>query len=128
MTESFGNCVPLTGVRVLVVEDDPLLLMDLETTLAEAGAVVVGLCQTLEDAMRRSVEDDFSVAVLDFRLGSDTVSPVARRLIERGVPFVLYTGQARNEPSMSEWRDCAIVEKPAPPRALLSAVRNVMRA
>ncbi len=116
----------LTGVRVLVVEDDPLLLMDLEATLAGAGATVVGPCQTLDDAMRRSDAADFAVAVLDFRLGSDTVSPVARRLARRGVPFVLYTGQPRLEPGMAEWRECAIVEKPALPRTLISALREAL--
>jgi AmiR/NasT family two-component response regulator len=44
---------PRGGIRVLVVEDDPLMAMDLEDTLAEAGALVVGLCQTLDEAMAR---------------------------------------------------------------------------
>jgi len=35
----------LKGIKVLVVEDDPLLLMDVESTLAEAGAEVVGSCE-----------------------------------------------------------------------------------
>ena len=52
---------PLSGVRVLVVEDDALMAMDLETTLVEAGAVVVDVCQTLDKAMARAGADDFSV-------------------------------------------------------------------
>ena len=83
----------LDGVRVLIVEDDPLLLLDLELTLSGAGAVVVGLCQTLDEALRRSHPVDFAVAVLDFRLGEETASPVARRLEDEGVPFVFYTGR-----------------------------------
>jgi DNA-binding response OmpR family regulator len=116
----------LTGVRVLVIEDDSLLAMDLAATLVEAGAVVVGLCQTLDEAMRRADAADFAVAVLDFGLGSETVSPVARRLVNRGVPFVFYTGKSRHEPGLAEWRDCSIVEKPASPRTLVSAVRSVL--
>jgi DNA-binding NtrC family response regulator len=126
MAQANDNHNGLIGVRVLVVEDDPLLLMDLESTLAGAGAVVVGLCQTLEEAMGRLDKADFAVAVLDFRLGAHTVSPVARRLVNRGVPFVLYTGQGRHEPSMAEWRECSIVEKPAPPRTLISAVQQAL--
>ncbi len=49
--------------------------MDLEYTLAEAGAVVAGLRRTLEDAMARANVGDFAVAVLDFSLGSETASP-----------------------------------------------------
>ena len=106
MVQSTNDHDQLSGVRVLVVEDDALLAMDLEATLVEAGAVVVGLCQTLDEAMARADADDFAVAVLDFGLGSETVSPVARRLVNRGVPFILYTGKSRHEPSLAEWRDC----------------------
>ena len=111
---------------MLVVEDDALLAMDLEATLVEAGAVVVGLCQTLDEAMLRANAADFAVAVLDFGLGSETVSPVARRLVNQGIPFVLHTGKSRHEPSLAEWRDYSIVGKPASPRALVSAVRTAL--
>jgi DNA-binding response OmpR family regulator len=126
MVQSMNDDNQLSGVRVLVVEDDPLMAMDLEATLAEAGTVVVGLCRTLDEAVARADADDFAVVVLDFGLGSDMASPVARRLANRGVPFVLYTGKSRREPGLIEWRDYSIVEKPASPRALVSAVRAVL--
>ena len=116
----------LSEVRVLLVEDDPLLLMELELTLVDAGAVVAGACRTLQDAMSRSSKRDFSVAILDFRLGSETVSPVARELESRGIPFVLYTGQARHDVGLAEWQDSWIVEKPAPPAVILSAVQDAL--
>ncbi|HZZ22360.1 MAG TPA: response regulator [Roseiarcus sp.] len=126
MIQSMNDNNPLSGVRVLVVEDDSLLAMDLEETLVEAGAVVVGVCQTLDEAMARANDDDFAVAVLDFSLGPDTASPLARRLVRRGLPFVLYTGKSRSEPSLAEWRDRPIVEKPAPARVLVSALRTAL--
>jgi DNA-binding response OmpR family regulator len=126
MIQSMNDNNPLSGVRVLVVEDDWLLAMDLEETLVEAGAVVVGVCQTLDAAMARANDDDFAVAVLDFSLGPDTASPLARRLVRRGLPFVLYTGKSRSEPSLAEWRDRPIVEKPAPSRVLVSALRTAL--
>jgi DNA-binding response OmpR family regulator len=127
MIQAMNDSHPLSGVRVLVVEDDPLMAMDLEDTLAEAGALVVGLCQTLDEAMARANVDDFAVAVLDFSLGPYTASPVARRLARRRVPFVLYTGTSNRDPSLAEWT-CAIVEKPASPGALVSAIRTVLPA
>lgn len=129
MTKSKNGGISLDGVRVLIVEDDPLLLLDLELTLAGAGAVVVGLCQTVDEALRRSNPInpiDFAVAVLDFRLGDETASAVAHCLEDRGVPFVFYTGQARHEPNLAEWRDSPIVEKPSPPHALISAVKAAL--
>ena len=116
----------LSGVRVLLVEDDPLLLMELELTLVDAGAVVVGACRTLQDALSRSTRGDFSVAILDFLLGSETVSPVARGLASRGVPFVFYTGQTRHDAGLAEWQDRSIVEKPAAPGVLVSAVQDAL--
>jgi DNA-binding response OmpR family regulator len=120
------NDNPLSGVRVLVVEDDTLLAMDLKETLVDAGAIVVDVCQTLDEGMSRANDDDFAVAVLDFSLGPNTVSPLARRLVRRGLPFILYTGKARGEPSLAEWSDRPIVEKPAPSRVLVSALKDAM--
>ena len=126
MMQSINDNNPLSGVRVLVVEDDKLLAMDLEETLVDAGAIVVGVCQTLNEGMVRANDDDFVVAVLDFSLGPDTVSPLARRLVRKGLPFVLYTGKPRGEPSLAEWTDRPIVEKPAPPRVLLAALKTAL--
>ena len=124
MVQPMNDNNPLSGVRVLVVEDDSLLAMGLQDTLVEA--VVVGVCQTLDEAMARANVDDFAVAVLDFSLGSDTASPLARRLVRRGVPFILHTGKSRREPSLAEWRDWPIVEKPAPSRVLVSALKTAL--
>jgi hypothetical protein len=77
------NDNPLSGVRVLVVEDDTMLAMDLKETLIDAGAIVVDVCQTLDEGMNRANDNDFAVAVLDFTLGPNTVSPLARRLVRR---------------------------------------------
>jgi DNA-binding response OmpR family regulator len=126
MIQSMNDNSPLSGVRVLVVEDDWLLAMDLEDTLIDAGAVVAGRCQTLDDAMARANVDDFTIAVLDFSLGPDMASPVARRLVRRGVPFIFYTGKSTREPGLAEWRDWPIVEKPASPRVLVSALRSAL--
>jgi hypothetical protein len=64
---------------------------NVEATLVGAGALVVAVCRTLDEAMARGDADDFAVAVLDFGLGSDTVAPFARRLSRQGIPFVLHT-------------------------------------
>ncbi len=119
---------PLSGVTVLVVEDDLLLAMDLEATLVGAGANVVDICHTLPKAMARADADDFAVAVLDFSLGPDSVTPLARRLARRNVPFILYTGMQPGEPCLMEWRDYAVVEKPASPHILVSAIQNDVSA
>lgn len=127
MVHSMNDNSPLSGATVLVVEDDVLLAMDLEDTLVGMGAVVVGVCHTLDEAMARADAEDFAVAVLDFSLGSDSVTPLARRLTRRNVPFILHTGMSRSEPGLMEWRDFVIVEKPASPHTLVAAIKSVLR-
>src|ERR1700733_8742883 len=125
MAQSMNDNSPLSGVTVLVVEDDLLLAMDLEATLIGAGAAVVDVCHTLDSAMVRADADDFAVAVLDFSLGQDYVTPLARSLARRDVPFILYTGMQRGEPRLMEWSDYPIVAKPASPHVLVSAIRTM---
>ena len=126
MVHSVNDNNPLSGVTVLVVEDDLLLAMGVEETLSGMGALVVGVCHTLDEAMARADADDFAVAVLDFSLGSDSVAPLARRLARRNAPFILHTGMSRSEPSLMEWRDSLILEKPASPLTLAAAIKTVL--
>ena len=125
MVHSMNDNNPLSGVTVLVVEDDLFLAMDLEETLAGMGAAVVAVCHTLDEAMAWADADDFALAVLDFSLGSDS-TPLARRLARRNVPFILHTGMSRSEPSLMEWRDSLIVEKPASPHTLAVAIKSAL--
>lgn len=126
MAQSMNDNNPLSGVTALVVEDDLLLATDVEATLADAGAVVVAVCHTLGEALERGGVDDFSVAVLDFSLGSESVTPFARRLERRGIPFILHTGMPRSDLSLAEWKNHPIVEKPSSPFALVSAIRTIL--
>ena len=126
MVHSINDNHPLSGVTVLVVEDDLFLAMAVEDTLIGMGAVVVDVCNTLDEAMARADVDDFAVAVLDFSLGSHSVTPLARHLARRNVPFILHTGMSRSEPSLMEWSDCPIVEKPASPKTLAGAIKGAL--
>jgi hypothetical protein len=128
MTQPAGDYEGLNGVRAPVVEDDPALRMDLEWTLAEAGAVVVGLCRTLKEGLARSDSVDFAVAVLDCQLDEETVLPLARRLLDRGVPFVLHTGRPRSDPAwrsgVPAWRSGVYVRPSKSRRLRVSSFRR----
>jgi CheY-like chemotaxis protein len=97
MLHSMNDNNPLSGLTVLVVEDDLFLAMALEDTLVGMGAVVVDVCHTLDEGMARADADDFAVAVLDFSLGSHSVTPLARRLARGGVPFSTQACRAANQ-------------------------------
>jgi DNA-binding NarL/FixJ family response regulator len=122
-----GNTSTLDGVRILLVEDDFLILMDLEDALEEAGAEIVAQCRSVDDALDHVDDVDIAVAVLDLRLGNETVAPVARRLAEKGVPFLFYTGQLDDDPTLAEWSDHRLVHKPARSETIIEAVAEAAR-
>jgi len=116
----------LKGVRLLVVEDDAILLMELEEVLEAAGAEIVGRCRTVKDALVTVERAGISAAVLDVRIGNETIAPVARKLGRRGTPFVFYTGQLGCDPALEEWHGCKVVAKPAQAQTIVSAVVDLL--
>jgi DNA-binding NtrC family response regulator len=100
--------------------------MDLETILREAGAEIVGSCRTVRDALAAIGKRPLSVAVLDVRIGGETIAPVVRQLGKHGTPFVFYTGQVGKDPALAEWPGSRIVAKPASGRTIVAAVAETL--
>jgi CheY-like chemotaxis protein len=86
----------LSGVRILIVEDEPLVAMLVADLLRDDGADVLGPAETIDVALTLladgAVEGVPHVAVLDMNLGGDPCDPIAEALVTRGIPFVLATG------------------------------------
>jgi CheY-like chemotaxis protein len=112
----------LDGVRILVVDDEFMIALDIEATLLEAGADVVALCMTLSEALSVAALEKVSIATLDIRLGRDTSEAVAALLAERGIPFVFYSGQSLPNEMRERWPRSLLVAKPAEPRQLVDAL------
>lgn len=102
----------LSGKRVLVVEDNYLLAMDLISELEAANAVVVGPYNNLTDAVLNLAHSD--LAVLDVNLGGETTFRLADRLQALDVPYVFFTGYDKHVlPERFASVDC--ITKPQPP-------------
>ena len=114
----------LSGRRVLVVEDEPLIAMDIEQALETAGASVV-IAATLDEALRLTEQGGLSAAVLDLVLGASDGGALCARLRERAIPFVIYSGRT-DIPVGCE--PGAFVSKPAHPEALLQAIASIIVA
>lgn len=116
----------LHDLRILVVEDETIIAMELQSTFEDEGAEVVGPAFTLKQGMELAIQQDFSAAVLDLRLGRDPVSPIARALAARNIPFLFYSGQPPDDPIRAEWPEAFIVAKPATGASLIRAVRHLV--
>lgn len=117
----------LEGARILVVEDEVIIALEIAASLEEEGAEVIGPSHTLADAMVLASKSPISAAILDMRLGSASVGPVARLLSERKIPFIFYSGQAHGEPMRAEWPATPIFSKPTPSRLLIDALVRLIR-
>ncbi|HEX8643242.1 MAG TPA: response regulator [Allosphingosinicella sp.] len=82
----------LTGVRVLLVEDEPIIAMTAEDMLDALGCAVVASAATLEEALAASDGGGFDVAMLDINLNGVDSLPVADMLKQAGTPFIFTTG------------------------------------
>jgi len=84
----------LAGCRVLLVEDEVLVAMEMEQALRDLGCQILGPAATLEEALRlaQSEADRIDAAVLDINLAGRPSFPVADLLAGRGVPVVFTTG------------------------------------
>jgi len=85
----------VAGLRVLVVEDEPIVAMCLEDMLVELGCQVVGPAATLADGLARAQDTSLDLAVLDINLGGATSYPIAQLLSARAVPIVFASGYGR---------------------------------
>lgn len=97
-------------LRILVVEDEPLVAMLLEDMVADLGYEVIGPALRLEEAEALVEGERPDAAVLDVNLGAHRSYPLALRLAERGVPFAFATGYG--SPGLEWDRDVPVLRKP----------------
>jgi CheY-like chemotaxis protein len=84
--------MPLNGTRVLVVEDEAMLLIALREMLSDIGCEVAASEADLKGALQSARGQTFDVALLDIDLAGINVSPVADVLAARGIPFAFASG------------------------------------
>jgi CheY-like chemotaxis protein len=77
--------------QILVVDDEPIIAMTIVDWLADLGCDALGPATDLVSALSL-VEDAVDAVILDVSLGAQTTVSVARRLVERGVPFAVASG------------------------------------
>lgn len=116
----------LSGRRIMVVEDEYILAMELERVLLDAGCEVIGPFPSNERALAALARTQPEAVLLDLNLDDRTTEPVARALSARGIPFVVVTGYNRSFMTDPVFRDVPMVPKPLEIRVLLATLAGVL--
>ena len=126
--ESDGKRANLSGMRVLLVEDQVLIALDAESCLKAMGAAQVMIAPTSEHAMKQINRAKPDLAVLDVNLGDHTSTPVAEALRNLAVPFVFATGYGDTVMAPESMKSAPIVRKPYADTTLAEAIAGLLRA
>ena len=102
---------PVSGRRVLVVEDEMMVAWMLEDLLAELGFVIVGPAASVNQALTMIETEAIDVAVLDVNLNGEMSYPIADALAARDVPFVFVTGYDKDR-MLDGYRCFPALQKP----------------
>jgi DNA-binding response OmpR family regulator len=117
---------PLENLTILLVEDDPIIALDLRLTLETAGATVIGPAHDVASAEAVMNSNTFDVAVLDHLIVGGDSLPVADALCRRGLRFLFHTSHIGVLPL--KFPTVPIISKPSRPGELVAAVLALVNA
>lgn len=115
----------LSGLRILVVEDEMLILLMIEGMLDDLGCKSVTAAATIEQALALIAGNAFDAAMLDLNLKGQDSRPVADMLVARGVPFIVCTGNRAHE-TMASLGATTVLRKPFSSEELTSALTRLI--
>lgn len=116
----------LTGARILVVEDEALISMLIESMLEDWGCQVVGPVGSVAAALQLVNREGLDGALLDVNLGNEEIFPVAEALLEKRVPMLFLTGYDRTG-LQARYPGTKVLAKPLDAIALAEALAGAVR-
>ena len=110
------------GRVVLIIEDEPLIALDISHAFEVEGAKTI-VVRTLAAALVAVEDPALSAAIVDHALGDGDSSEICERLNERNVPFITYSGFGNIEGACAKGPH---VNKPASPSFLVATVKGLL--
>jgi len=114
----------LKGLPVLIVENEPLIALDLSEAVRDQDGIVVGPVPTVAEALAILASRPVGAAILDAKLDDRDITPVAVRLIEQAVPFVIHSGTGLPSELAARYPDLPVVLKPMQPREVVATLEE----
>jgi CheY-like chemotaxis protein len=116
----------MSSKRILVVEDEMIIALDMQLTLEQAGHDVE-VATSAHEALEAVQGSQFDLAILDYHLKDDTVTPLAKELQGIGVPFIICSGSMGLEELEGIFSEVPYLAKPFTTDGLLSALDQAGR-
>lgn len=111
----------------MVVEDEPIVGMDIEAILSEAGLQVVGPVSSATEALELISSGPVECALIDYVLTDGNALDVVAKLTDSSIPFAFVTGLSRDG-IPAAYGNVPTVGKPFAAAELLSCVRTMCKA
>lgn len=122
------SSVDLAGRRVLVVEDQFVIALDMEQMLRALGAGVIDLVTTTPDALAAIAQAPPDLAILDVKLETETTVPIAEALQARAIPLIFVSGYGDLNAVPLSLRGTALLRKPVDRAALADILSQLLAA
>ena len=116
--------LPLAHLRILIVEDEPLVAMELEMFVEDHGGEALGPAASKDDALALIANARPDLVLLDGNLNGERVDAVAKALADAGIPFAFVSGYGRDH-LPSGYDHCPIMTKPFDPKHLLQVLTSL---
>ena len=116
---------PLEGKRVLIVEDELVIGLELATILEATKVQVIGPANTLSAGRALIAKETLDAALLDINLGGERAEELAKELARARVPFAFLTGYGR-ETLPPTFQATALIAKPFHAEHILSELRHLL--
>jgi CheY-like chemotaxis protein len=101
----------LSGRRILLVEDSPVVSTFAQEVLEELGCITVGPAANMATARELAESEPVDAAIIDVRIRGEKSFAICEILADRGVPFVLTSGYA-DWTMPAKWQDILQLPKP----------------
>lgn len=109
----------------LVVEDNIVIALEIDTLLRDAGADNCFLAGTVENALLILKARDIAFGIVDVSLGLETGEQVGLALRERALPFALLKSYGETVPMKERFDGVPVIVKPVTVSALHAALRQM---
>ncbi|MDE1467800.1 response regulator [Aurantiacibacter sp. D1-12] len=110
--------------RVLIVEDEFIIALDLSETVRDLGYRVEGPFANKDHAMIAVDEQLPDIAVLDVMAADGEVFPLADKLTDAGVPIIFHSGHVTDKDVAERYPDAQAAAKPCPPGRLIDMIER----